>query len=46
MPDTDLILYVSADCSDLPGGAAALASACQLESELDRSENCVCLVNA
>ena len=36
MPDTDLIIYVAADCTDSPSGVVAFAGACQLESELDR----------
>ncbi len=37
VPDTDLIIYVSAfDCSLRFPGALAFASACQMESVLDR----------
>ena len=36
MPDTDLIIYVAADCIGLPNDVVAFAGACQLESELDR----------
>ncbi|XP_064398674.1 leishmanolysin-like peptidase isoform X2 [Halichondria panicea] len=37
VPDTDLIIYVSAfDCSSFGSSVVAFASACQMESELDR----------
>lgn len=36
--NTDLIIYVSSDCSspDISSGVLAFASACELESVLDR----------
>ena len=39
MSDTDLIIYVSAVCTDddIEFGVLAFASACELENELDRS---------
>ncbi|XP_064398055.1 uncharacterized protein LOC135344730 isoform X3 [Halichondria panicea] len=38
VPDTDLIIYVSAVCTDteVEGGLLAFASCCELENELDR----------
>ncbi len=37
VPNTDLIIYVSADCTDTSSGTLAFASSCELENELDRS---------
>ncbi len=36
VPNTDLIIYVSINCSDAPSGVVAFAGACQMESQLDR----------
>ncbi len=39
VPNTDLIIYVSAVCTEteVEGGLLAFASCCELENELDRS---------
>ena len=44
MDNTDLIIYVSADCTGEPSGVLAFASACELESVLDRlvHDNIIC----
>ena len=36
VPDTDLIIYVAANCTGSPPSRLAFAGACELENELDR----------
>lgn len=36
VPNTDLIIYVSGDCTGSAPGVLAFASSCELEDELDR----------
>ncbi len=36
VPDTDIIIYVSGDCTGTASGVLAFASSCEMEDELDR----------
>lgn len=36
VPDSDIIIYVSGDCTDTASGVLAFASSCEMEDELDR----------